>query len=245
MPAASQREKESSGRWRERQAERAHLYRFEWEVHAALQLRFYHFWLPNWFCFVFGRTRSGRGGRRLILWLWSLWRVSKCAKWKLRPTRCSCAKSVCECLRECVAVLTPLSCVGPVPMNFCTLRIVASLTLTVGCLLSMGCGELGYVGLCWAVVWWGVLGVVCVMYIEGMYRNNARATSCSLRKNFFFVPHKFALFLCCATVVVVAAVCLHFVKFVTFAWGAVAVAAAADCARVCAACNTLWLPRYQ
>lgn len=82
--------------------------------------------------------------------------------------------------------------------------------------------------------------MVCVMYIEGMYRNNARATSCSLRKNFFFVPHKFALFLCCATVVVVVAVCLHFVKFVTFAWGAVAVAAAAeDCARVCAVCNTL------
>lgn len=84
---------------------------------------------------------------------------------------------------------------------------------------------------------------MCVMYIEDMYRNNARPTSCSLRKNFFFVPHKFALFLCCATVVVVrivvVAVCLHFVKFVTFAWGAVAVAAAADCARVCAACNTL------
>lgn len=65
----------------------------------------------------------------------------------------------------------------------------------------------------------------------------SEATSCSLRKNFFFVSHKFALFLCYARVVaaaaarvvavllaVVVAVCLHFVKFVTFAWGAVAVA---------------------
>lgn len=49
------------------------------------------------------------------------------------------------------------------------------------------------------------------------------------------MSHKFALFLCYARVVVAAAaaarvvavvvaVCLHFVKFVTFAWGAVAVA---------------------
>lgn len=71
-----------------------------------------------------------------------------------------------------------------------------------------------------------------------MYRNAMRElsdASCSLRKNFFFVSHKFALFLCyarvvaaaaaaAARVVVVVAVCLHFVKFVTFAWGAVAVA---------------------
>lgn len=47
------------------------------------------------------------------------------------------------------------------------------------------------------------------------------------------MSHKFALFLCYArvaaaaaarVVAVVVAVCLHFVKFVTFAWGAVAVA---------------------
>lgn len=150
---------------------------------------------------------------------------------------------VCECLRERVsqgrsaAVPPALSLHWPSPnelLHFAHRRIVDIDSGTTDCACGrLGCGEFGACG-----------GFVCVFVcvcLKWMLRHvpqrNARPTrcarifsSCHTNLRYFYATPELLLLL--LLLLLLRFVCLQFVKFVTFAWGAVAVADSA-CIHVC------------
>lgn len=139
-----------------------------------------------YFCFVLCFFFLGGRG---VGWFCALTRQVKAARLRAGP-RAAAAQRVCVCVRMfawiCRNAFSALSlsrCIGPVPMNFCTLRIVASLTLTVGRLTAAADCRLPTTD--WGVVssarvWAGWVGlvVVNVMWMFEMDIEACTATQC-------------------------------------------------------------------